>query len=59
MCNTLHEIYPKTVRTEIMLEADGTAVPLRELSSAIYEMMDRTKKQEQKYSPTKNIIHGY
>lgn len=43
-----------------MLEADGTAVPLRELSSAIYEMMDRTTKQEQKYSPMKIIIvHGY
>lgn len=29
MCNTLYEIYPKTVRTEIILEADGTAVPFR------------------------------
>jgi len=46
MRNTLYEFYPKTVRTEIILEADGTAVPFRELSSPIYEVMDRTGKWE-------------
>lgn len=46
MCNTLYEIYPKTVRTEIILEADGTADPFRKLSSAIHEEKDRTGKWE-------------
>lgn len=31
VCNTLYEIYPKTARTEIIFETDGTAAVFREL----------------------------
>lgn len=31
VCNTLYEIYPKTVRAEIIFETDGTAAVLQEL----------------------------
>lgn len=30
-CDALYEIYPKTVRAEIIFETDGTAAVFREL----------------------------
>lgn len=55
VCNTLYEIYPKTVRAEIIFETDGTAAVLQELPIDIDGDDEGTLKRKSKYCSIKTV----
>ena len=55
VCNTLYEIYPKTVRAETIFETDGTAAVLQELPMDIDGDDEETLKHKSKYYTIKNV----
>lgn len=59
VCNTLYEIYPKTVRAEIIFETDGTAAVLQELPMDIDGDDEGTLKRKSKYYTIKNVNHDH
>lgn len=59
VCNTLYEIYPKTVRAEIIFETDGTAAVLRELLMDIDGDIEGTMDCKPKYCTIKTLSHSH
>lgn len=53
VCDALYEIYPKTARTEIIFETDGTAALFRELLVDRAREIEGTLKCKSKYCSVK------
>lgn len=55
VCDALYEIYPKTARTEIIFETDGTAAVFRELLVDKAREIEGTLKCKSKYCSVKTL----
>lgn len=55
VCDALYEIYPKTARTEIIFETDGTAAVFRELLMDRAREIEETLKCKSKYCSVKTL----
>lgn len=59
VCDALYEIYPKTVRAEIIFETDGTAAVFRELLMDIDGNIEGTLKCKSKYCSVKTFNYSH